>query len=35
MSFVLKNIHTELYLPNEIVIVKVAALIFAGFEGYM
>jgi hypothetical protein len=35
MSFVLKNIHADLYLPNEVIIVKVAISIFASFEGYM
>ena len=34
MSFVLKNIHAELHLLNEIIIVEVAILIFSGFEGY-
>ena len=35
MSFVLKNIHAELHLLNEIIVVKVAVSIFACFEGYM
>jgi hypothetical protein len=35
MSFVLENIHAELHLLNEVIVVKVAISIFAGFEGYM
>ena len=35
MSFVLENIHAELHLLNEVIIVKVAISIFASFEGYM
>jgi hypothetical protein len=34
MSVVFENIHAELHLLNEVIVVKVAISIFACFEGY-